>query len=68
MLKWTIKIDLSVSENWVEDGFDASERVEQIEELLMNDLLPFAHEGEFKVKAKITKAPTQEKIRKLQGY
>lgn len=67
MKTWKIEIELKVSDNWVEDGFDASERTEQIAEM-MQGLLPYAYGHEVKAKVKITKAPTKDEIRKLQGY
>jgi hypothetical protein len=67
MKNWTIKINLSVSENWIADGFDAKERIGQIEELLTN-LLPYATENELKIKATIQAAPDKEDILRLQGY
>ena len=49
MKSWKIKIDLSVSQNWVDDGFDLSERQEEIDELLRS-MLPYAHEEEMEIK------------------
>jgi methyl coenzyme M reductase subunit D len=67
MKNWTIKLKLSVDETWIKDGFDAKERLEQIEELI-TQLLPYAFANEFRVKASIETAPKEEDIKRLQGY
>lgn len=67
MKTWNIKIKLEVSDNWIEDGFNASERLVEIEELIYT-LLPYAYNNEVKVKASITKAPNKDEILKLQGF
>lgn len=64
---WEIKLKLSVADSWVADGFDAAERLEQIEDLLA-ELLPYAYGHEFKVKATVTKKPPIEKVKELQGF
>lgn len=67
MKTWKINVTLKVADTWIEDGFDAAERLEQIQELL-SELLPYAYGREFKVEAKITSAPDKKVIEKLQGY
>lgn len=67
MKNWTIKVKLSVADSWISDGFNAKERLEQIEELL-TQLLPYAYGHEFKIKATIESAPKEDEILKLQGY
>lgn len=67
MKKWKITLILEVSNNWIKDGFDASERLEQIEELV-STLLPSAYEEEFKVKAKVTTAPDPKVLAEMMGY
>lgn len=67
MKNWKIEITLKVDDSWVEDGFDASERIEDIQDKIAS-LLPYAFGHEVIVKAKITQAPAKEVIKKLQGY
>lgn len=67
MKTWKIEITLKVDETWVEDGFDASERLEEIQDKLA-DLLPYAYGHEFQIIAKIKSAPDKKAIRELQGY
>lgn len=64
---WKIEITLKVDDGWVADGFDASERVEEIAEL-MKGMIPSAYSHEMRADVKIMKAPAKEKIRELQGY
>lgn len=68
-LKWKLQVTLEVSENWIEDGFDAStkESLEVMEEVL-RERLPYAYDHEFKIGIKVISAPDQKVIRKLQGY
>lgn len=56
---WKIAINLSVSNNWIEDGFDPStpERVKQIEDLIRG-LLPYALPNEVGIKVYVGKAQT----------
>ncbi|MAX51525.1 MAG: hypothetical protein CMH22_06055 [Methylophaga sp.] len=68
--KWTIEIDVEVSRNWVEDGFDLSDtnRLENIEQHI-KDSLPYAYQDiEITAKAKVKKAPAKALIKKAQGY
>lgn len=67
MKTWKIEIKLKVSDNWIEDGFDASERTQEIADM-MQGLLPYAYGNEIQAKVKIIKAPSKEEILKLQGY
>ena len=51
--KFKISIELEVTQNWVEDGFELDqERLEQIQILLEENLLPYAIAG-IEVKANI---------------
>lgn len=65
---WKIELTVSVDDTWIADGFDASERIDQIQDLLAGDLLPYAYGHEIDVKAKVKTAPRRSIIRKLQGY
>lgn len=67
MRTWKIEIEMKVADAWVADGFDASERIEDIQDALSH-LIPYAYGNEVTVKAKIISAPKQEIILKLQGY
>ena len=58
--KWTV--EFSVSENWVEDGFNITD--ETAKEMLAN-YLSYAYG--YELDAKVKKAPNQEQIQKLQG-
>ena len=49
MKKWKLEIEIDVSQNWIDDGFDLSERQEEIEELLRS-MLPYAYEHEMEIK------------------
>ena len=60
-LKWVV--EFTVSEIWVEDGFDLTD--ERLLEMLAGDL-PYAYEHE--LGAKILKAPDANLIKKIQGY
>jgi len=68
--KWKLEIELTVSDNWVEDGFNMSDqwRIEKLQEHFQSDQLPFAYGHEVKAEVKITKAPVESKILKMQGY
>jgi hypothetical protein len=59
--KWTVQIE--VSENWIEDGFDLDE--ERLQAMVLSDL-SFAYSSE--VRVKILKSPSPEAIAKAQGY
>lgn len=67
MKTWELKVKLEVGNVWLEDGFDASERIEEINDLL-SSLLPHAFGSEFKITTKIIKAPKKEELLKIQGY
>lgn len=61
MLTWTLEVQ--VSENWVEDGFDFTpERCRK----LADSLIDWAYSNE--VKVKVLTAPDPKEVRKLQGY
>lgn len=65
MQTWELKVTLKVADTWVADGFDAKERITQIEEAL-HQLLPYAHHSELRVKAEIFIMPTTNTIKGLQ--
>lgn len=48
MKTWKIELELSVSDNWLEDGFDLTEeeRKEQITEFFEGQLLPYSYTNE----------------------
>lgn len=52
MKKFVITVEMEVSENWVEDGFNplTKETQEAIEEVLAENLLTYSYINEFKVK------------------
>ena len=62
MITWTV--ELSVSDNWVADGFELTD--ERALDMLASDLT-FAYKGT-ELQAKVIKAPSKEQIAKLQGY
>jgi len=59
--KWIIEVE--VDETWVEDGFNLTD--DSAKELVAN-ALPFAYGHEFS--AKVIKSPTEQAIKKAQGY
>lgn len=59
--KWVV--EFQVTENWVEDGFNMSEK--RALDMLSNTL-PYAYG--YELSAKIIKAPDPKLIRKTQGY
>ena len=59
--KWVV--ELEVTENWVEDGFNIDQRRAFN---MIESVLPFASGAEFK--AKVISAPDAKLIRKTQGY
>lgn len=67
MKKWTVLLTLEVDDSWVADGFDMSERIEDIQEKVQS-MLPYAYGHEFEVKATIKSAPSKKAIRALMGY
>lgn len=68
MQKWTIKIEVEISDNWVADGFNLKDDSLDIFKEAVENCLPYAYENEIRVKSKILKAPAKEKILELQGY
>lgn len=62
---WKLSVTLEVADTWVADGFNASDRVDEIAQRLA-DMLPYATPDEVKVKVEVTAAPTPEIIRHLQ--
>lgn len=59
--KWVVEFE--VTENWVADGFEITDRKATG---MMEEALPFASGAEFS--AKVIKAPAATLIRKTQGY
>jgi len=59
--KWVVEFE--VTENWVEDGFNITNK-KAIG--MIQNVLPFASGAEFK--ATVLKAPDAKLIRKTQGY
>ena len=59
--KWVVEFE--VTENWVEDGFNMSEKRALN---MLSNALPYAYESE--LSAKVIKSPSQKLIRKTQGY
>lgn len=68
MKKWLIQIEIKVADLWIEDGFDMSKRIEDLEEQIVSQMLPYAYGHEVNVKAKIISKPDPKIIRKMQGY
>ncbi len=66
MKHWELTIKLSVTDSWIADGFNASERIEDIQDAIKG-LLPFSYGHEVVCKAKITKAPLKSVIAALQN-
>lgn len=66
MKHWTLQIKISVADSWVADGFDASERIEEIQEQIAA-LLPYAYGDEIAVKVKILSKPDAKVIVQLQN-
>lgn len=66
VFKWVARVEVSVSKNWIEDGFDLSERREEIEEAV-RAMLPYAVSGELGIKVTISSAPKKEDIRAAQN-
>lgn len=59
----TYTLTVSVSDNWIADGFDFQEGYI---EWLRENLIPYAYEDE--VVVKVTKRPPQQEILELQGF
>jgi hypothetical protein len=59
--KWVVQFE--VTENWVEDGFDISEKRALN---MLAEALPYAYG--YELSAKIVKSPDAKRIRKTQGY
>mgnify|MGYP003533150699 CR=1 FL=1 len=55
MKKYTVVLNIQVSDNWIEDGFDMTEkeRKEQLSDAV-RAMLPYAHEHEIKVDVEVT--------------
>ncbi|TGL39673.1 hypothetical protein EHQ53_14220 [Leptospira langatensis] len=64
--KWVLKVELEISENWIEDGFNPS--AETFEDLIRDGILGYAYDHEKKVKVEIKKSPNPKTVRELQGY
>ena len=70
MQKWKLQLDLSVSDNWVADGVDFSNKefLETFNEHIRGFLDAAYYEIEFKVKSKVVSAPDEKKVMELKGY
>jgi len=68
MKTWKFTVTLKVNECWVEDGFNLSNRINELKQYFEEQLIPYATEGEITAEIKITKAPRKEDILKSQGY
>lgn len=66
MKHWKLEIKLSVADSWVADGFDAKERIEEIEDTIKG-LLPYAYGHEVIVKARLVSIPDPKQIAALQN-
>jgi hypothetical protein len=64
MSKQKYIVELSISNTWIEDGFDIRTR-DDVKDLLQR-LLPFANSNE--VGGRVIHAPSLKTIKKLQGY
>lgn len=55
MKTWKIEIKMSVSENWVDDGFNPTDKewIDYIDEQIKN-MLPYAHENEVKISVTVS--------------
>ncbi len=51
MKKFRVEVEMTVTQNWIEDGFDLAEREEEIKEAFAN-MLPYAYGHEVKVEIK----------------
>ncbi len=47
MRKFRFKIDLSITQNWIDDGANAESIRERLTEFLQEELNGYAHEGEY---------------------
>jgi hypothetical protein len=66
MEKWKLQIDVEVADSWVADGFNLSERLDEVQEAIKN-MLPQAYDHEMAVKVKILGQPSEnnEELGKL---
>jgi hypothetical protein len=46
MKTWKVSFEISISDCWIEDGFDMKERKEQLIEFLEEQLLPYSYSNE----------------------
>jgi hypothetical protein len=51
MKKFRVTVEMKVSQNWIEDGFDLAEREQEIKDAFTS-MLPYAYEEEVKVEIK----------------
>lgn len=70
MQTWNINLELKVSDNWVADGVDFSDKefLEKLNEHIRGFMPYVYYEVEFKVKSKIVSAPDKKIVKELQGY
>lgn len=66
MRNFIIKVKIRVSDSWIADGFDIKDRVDQLEEELAAELLPYATRSEIQVKINILSQPDEHIIKGLQ--
>lgn len=67
MKKWTYTVTIEVADNWIADGFDGKDCLQDIEEYLSSSLLPYADDHERIVKCKLKSAPAPEIIEAIQN-
>lgn len=70
MQTWKIHLELKISDHWVADGVDFSNKafLDNLNEHIRN-FMPYAiYETEFKVKSIIVSAPDKKIVSELQGY
>lgn len=66
MKTFKFEVTMKVSDSWIADGFQISDRIDQIEETIQG-LLPYAYGHECVVKVKVTKEPEAKIIQQLQN-
>lgn len=70
MQTWNVNLELKVSDNWVAEGVDFSDKdmLEKLNEHI-RAFLPYTYyEIEFKVNSRIVSAPDTKVVNELQGY
>lgn len=64
MEKWKLRIDVEVADSWIADGFNLSERLNEVQEAIKN-MLPQAYDHEMAVKVKVLEEPGKDNIEGL---